>query len=157
MSRYQNVFRYCRQGVPQWKIEEVDERSVEPTLLKNIKELLKKLPYIASSPRTKSTDQPPVNCSLYRCRLILPRNSPLTQEMIGEVMPSKRMAKRAVALKACIHLHELKELDDIHLLPVLRKRTFWALSQYSSFFFLVTINFFLCFMKKRFCNRVSIL
>lgn len=35
-------------------------------------------------------------------------------------MPTKRLAKRAVALKACIMLHKLKELDDVHLFPIPR-------------------------------------
>ena len=33
-------------------------------------------------------------------------------------MPSKRLAKRAAALELCIRLHQLKELDDEHLLPI---------------------------------------
>lgn len=54
----------------------------------------------------------------YQCRLILPLNSPMREEMVGDVMPSKRLAKRSVALKTCIKLHEMQELDDKHLLPV---------------------------------------
>ncbi|KAK4037186.1 hypothetical protein OUZ56_029226 [Daphnia magna] len=57
---------------------------------------------------------------LYQCRLILPLNSPLREEIIADVMPTKRLAKRAVALKACIMLHKLKELDDVHLFPIPR-------------------------------------
>ncbi len=105
--------------VPQWDVKEVDQQSVDPTLLKNIKELLKQLPYIASEAKTGKVQ---VNCALFRCHLRLPQNSPLKEELIGQVMPTKRLAKRAVALSACIRLHELKELDDIHLLPITRKR-----------------------------------
>jgi endoribonuclease Dicer len=35
-------------------------------------------------------------------------------------MPGKRLAQMAVALKACMELHEAKELDD-HLQPVGRE------------------------------------
>ena len=38
--------------------------------------------------------------------------------MVGPLLPSKRSAKRAVALDACRKLHKLQELDDVHLLPV---------------------------------------
>lgn len=38
-------------------------------------------------------------------------------------MPTKRLAKRAAALKMCIKLHELKELDDLHLLPVRHQKS----------------------------------
>lgn len=53
----------------------------------------------------------------YQCSLLLPLNSPLRDEVIGKVMPSKRLAKRSVALKACRLLHEKEEFDDEHLLP----------------------------------------
>jgi len=56
--------------------------------------------------------------SLFQCSLILPLNSPLREEIVGETMPSKRLAKRAAALKTCIRLHEIKELTDSHLFPV---------------------------------------
>ena len=49
---------------------------------------------------------------------MLPLNSPLRDEMVGPLLPSKRSAKRAVALDACQKLHKLQELDDVHLLPV---------------------------------------
>jgi endoribonuclease Dicer len=55
---------------------------------------------------------------LYQCSILLPLNSPLREEIFGQVMPSKKLAKRAAALKMCIKLHELKELDDLHLLPI---------------------------------------
>lgn len=55
---------------------------------------------------------------LYECRLALPKSSPLQEEIIGEPMPTKRLAKRTAALRACQLLHTLKEFDDIHLLPV---------------------------------------
>lgn len=54
----------------------------------------------------------------FRCKLLLPLNSPLREELVSEIMPSKRLAKQEVALKACIRLHQLGELDDNHLLPL---------------------------------------
>lgn len=56
----------------------------------------------------------------FACRLILPLSSPLREEIMGDVMPTKRLAKHAAALKACKLLHQLKELDDFHLQPVSR-------------------------------------
>jgi endoribonuclease Dicer len=55
--------------------------------------------------------------NFYRFRLLLPLNSPLREEIVGPFLPSKRSAKRAVALEACTKLHKLQELDDVHLLP----------------------------------------
>ena len=54
----------------------------------------------------------------FKCSILLPLNSPLREEIVGQVMPTKRLAKKAAALKMCIKLHELRELDDLHLLPV---------------------------------------
>lgn len=51
---------------------------------------------------------------------MLPLSSPLREEVVGSVMPTKRLAKRAAALKACIALHQLQELDDAHFFPVTR-------------------------------------
>ncbi|XP_054153057.1 endoribonuclease Dicer-like [Oppia nitens] len=48
----------------------------------------------------------------YVCRLRLPINSQIRNEIISVVMPNKRTAKKAVALKACEILHKMKELDD---------------------------------------------
>ena len=53
----------------------------------------------------------------YRCSLFLPINSPLRQIILGRVMPSKGLAKRSVALKACKMLHRLKELDN-NMFPI---------------------------------------
>ncbi|KAI9563248.1 hypothetical protein GHT06_010706 [Daphnia sinensis] len=116
------VNRYCSQLVshgpsvlfPTWNIEEVDENRVDPLLLKRIKELVKQLP-IAKPPRNQAAS---VSYGLYQCRLLLPKSSPLQEEIVGEPMPTKRLAKRTVALRACQRLHVLKELDDLHLLPV---------------------------------------
>ncbi|XP_057374674.1 endoribonuclease Dicer-like [Daphnia carinata] len=55
---------------------------------------------------------------LYQCRILLPLNAPLREELISKVMPSKRLARQEVALQACIRLHKLGELDDQHLLPL---------------------------------------
>lgn len=57
---------------------------------------------------------------LFRYRLQLPINCPLRGETIvsRDWWPLKRSAKRATALEACKKLHELGELDPIHLLPV---------------------------------------
>lgn len=54
----------------------------------------------------------------FRCTLLLPLNCPLRDELIGRVMPSKRLAKQEVSLQACIRLHKLGELDDQHLMPL---------------------------------------
>lgn len=52
----------------------------------------------------------------YCCSLRLPINSPLKRRILGDVMPSKLLAKQAVALKACQELHQMGELDD-NLMP----------------------------------------
>lgn len=97
---------------PQLTTKKVSESEVDPIQLKKIKEVLEKLPTDISGYSSIS--------NLYQCRLLLPLNSPLRDEVVGDVMPTKRLAKRAVALKASIKLHELKELDDDHLFPVPR-------------------------------------
>lgn len=104
----------------------MDESQVDPLLLKRIKELMKQLPVVVVKPR--STKESADNSTLFQGRLSLPKSSPLQEEVVGVPMPTKRLAKRAVALKACERLHQLKELDDVHLLPVShRKRQliFW--------------------------------
>ena len=55
--------------------------------------------------------------TFYQCTLLLPLNCPLRDELIGLVMPSKRLAKQHVSLYACTLLHQLGELDDQHLRP----------------------------------------
>ena len=83
---------------------EVREDQIEPIWLSRIQELLKTLP-------------PEAECKYFECRLVLPLNSPLKEEVVSCIMPSQRLAKRSVALKTCVRLHELKELDDVHLFP----------------------------------------
>lgn len=102
---------------PKLTTKKVDESVVDPAHLKNIKDILKKIPsdISGSSPANGVSIG-----GLYQCCLILPLNSPLREEITGDVMPTKRLAKRAVALKTCIMLHKLKELDDVHLFPVPR-------------------------------------
>ena len=53
----------------------------------------------------------------YVCKLRLPINSQIRQEIISNPMPTKLIAKKAAALKACEILHKKKELDD-NFLPV---------------------------------------
>lgn len=60
---------------------------------------------------------------LFQCRLLLPLNAPLREELVSKVMPSKRLARQEVALQACIGLHRLGELDDQHLLPLSKNIT----------------------------------
>ncbi|XP_033733992.1 LOW QUALITY PROTEIN: endoribonuclease Dicer-like [Pecten maximus] len=55
--------------------------------------------------------------TVYRATLRLPINSPLKEEIQGIHMPTKMLAKQAVALKACEILHKSGEIDD-QLLPV---------------------------------------
>ena len=98
---------------PKWTLKKVDESVVDPSWLRKIRELLKSLPESSSSAINVA-----INCGLFQCSLILPLNSPLREEVTGEVMPTKRLAKRAVALKTCKILHRLKELDDAHLFPI---------------------------------------
>lgn len=100
--------------VPTWNIKEVDENLIDPLLLQRIKELVKRLPIPKPPPNQVAT----VSYGLYQCQLLLPKSSPLQEEIVGEPMPTKRLAKRTVALRVCQRLHTLKELDDLHLLPV---------------------------------------
>jgi endoribonuclease Dicer len=97
---------------PQLTTKKVAESDVDPIQLQKIKDILKKLP-------TDASKYSSIN-NLFQCNLFLPLNSPLRDEVIGDVMPTKRLAKRAVALKASIKLHELKELNDNHLFPMPR-------------------------------------
>ncbi|XP_031782799.1 endoribonuclease Dicer [Nasonia vitripennis] len=57
-----------------------------------------------------------VSPSAYRVLLTLPPISPLNDTIIGDVMQSVDIAKRSAALKACIKLYEIGELND-HLKP----------------------------------------
>lgn len=117
--------RYCNQLpsdvvlVPRWTIKELDEKEVDPTRLRVIRDTLKKLPKSTTQNLAKSYKKPEENqISFFQCSVILPLNAPLREEIVGEVMPTKRLAKRSAALKTCVALHQLKELDDLHLLPV---------------------------------------
>ncbi|XP_053977112.1 endoribonuclease Dicer [Hylaeus volcanicus] len=53
---------------------------------------------------------------LYKISLKLPVVSPLKTEIFGDAMESISIAKRSVAMKACIELHKIGELSD-RLLP----------------------------------------
>ncbi|XP_062617556.1 endoribonuclease Dicer-like [Saccostrea cucullata] len=50
--------------------------------------------------------------TFYTATLSLPINSPYKHPIQGEPMPTKNLAKRAVALKLCECLHKAGELDD---------------------------------------------
>ncbi|XP_074663232.1 endoribonuclease Dicer-S-like [Tubulanus polymorphus] len=54
---------------------------------------------------------------LFTCTLQLPINSVVKQQIVGDPMVRKKLAKMSVALKTCKILHEANELDD-RLLPV---------------------------------------
>ncbi|XP_052107136.1 endoribonuclease Dicer-like isoform X2 [Mytilus californianus] len=54
---------------------------------------------------------------MYQAKLRLPINSPIKLQITSDFMPTKSLAKRAVALKMCENLHEEGELDD-QLAPV---------------------------------------
>nr|AQX45494.1 Dicer-1 [Artemia franciscana] len=55
-----------------------------------------------------------------RCRLRLPINSPLRDEVVGPWMKTHNSAKKAAALKACNSLHKMYEIDD-NFQPVTRE------------------------------------
>ncbi|OWF53355.1 endoribonuclease Dicer-like [Mizuhopecten yessoensis] len=55
--------------------------------------------------------------TVYSATLRLPINSPLKEEIQGIPMPTRMLAKQAVALKACEILHKSGEIDD-QLLPI---------------------------------------
>lgn len=97
---------------PKWTMSLGDETQADPAWMQKIYSALRNAPTMADGTRFK------FNGKLFQCRLFLPLNSPLREEVVGDIMPSKRLAKQAVALKTCIKLHELKELDDVHLFPV---------------------------------------
>lgn len=86
-------------------MKEVREDQVDPEWLRKIRDLEAQL-----LPDTEESQ-------LFECRIVLPLNSPLKEEVVSCVMPSQRLAKRSAALKTCVKLHELKELDDVHLFP----------------------------------------
>ena len=90
-------------------VNTVKASQVEPSWMRLLQSVISQLP---DSRTTTHTGE------LYQCSILLPLNSPLREEIFGQVMPTKKLAKRAAALKMCIKLHELKELDDLHLLPI---------------------------------------
>ncbi|PFX27170.1 Endoribonuclease Dicer [Stylophora pistillata] len=81
--------------------------------------------YCSKLPRDRFTAPKPVykveeiGKDVYWCKLTLPINCQLREDIIGEPMLSKNQAKMAAALKAWKMLHKIGELDD-DLLP---KRT----------------------------------
>ncbi len=89
---------------PYWMVDEISSAKLQKIEI-NHREHLK---LIGSS----------VNNRLFQCTVYLPLNSPVRDQIVGRVMPSKRLAKQDAALKACIRLHESGELDDQHLLPL---------------------------------------
>jgi endoribonuclease Dicer len=103
------VLRYCSKLsdktvlVPRWTEEEICRDAVNPDWLDKINAAMELYP-----PSKK----------LYRVHLLLPLSSPLREEIVGPALPSKLYAKRAVALEACKKLHQLGELDNVHLLPI---------------------------------------
>ncbi|XP_048244529.1 serine-rich adhesin for platelets-like isoform X2 [Haliotis rufescens] len=60
---------------------------------------------------------PDTDAQMFEASLRLPVNSSIKQEIMGVAMPSKKLAKMAVALKMCEKLHKAGELDD-NLMPV---------------------------------------
>ncbi|XP_071079246.1 endoribonuclease Dicer-like isoform X2 [Haliotis cracherodii] len=60
---------------------------------------------------------PDMDTQMFVASLRLPVNSSIKQEIMGVAMPSKKLAKMAVALKMCEKLHKAGELDD-NLMPV---------------------------------------
>lgn len=99
---------------PQWELKTVELQQVSASWLCRIHEALKKLP------KGKCSSG---NVELFQCSILLPLNSPLRDEVAGDVMPSKRLAKRSAAQRVCQLLHEMKEFDDVHLLPKVRETT----------------------------------
>lgn len=55
--------------------------------------------------------------TMYQAKLRLPINSPIKLQVTSDLMPTKSLAKRAVALKMCELLHREGELDD-QLAPI---------------------------------------
>ena len=89
---------------PEWKLAEMRQLDgVEEQYLEYVRAL--------SSARPR----------YFQCRLLLPLNSPLRDEIVGQVMPSKRLAKRVTAMATCIRLHQISALDDRHLLPMTKR------------------------------------
>jgi endoribonuclease Dicer len=93
--------------VPEWKVNEIFDLTEVNCRYLNYLNVTKRDP----------------NMHYFQCKLTFPLNSPLREEMIGPVMPSKRLAKRIVALEACAKLHQIGELDDEHLLPKKKRST----------------------------------
>lgn len=51
------------------------------------------------------------------CSIQLPINSPCKELIVGPVMPSVELSKRATALEVCKLLHKMKEIDD-YMMPI---------------------------------------
>jgi endoribonuclease Dicer len=69
----------------------------------------------------------------FYCAIFLPINSPLKRLVVGQVMPSQALARRAAAYSVCVALRQLGELDPMMLplgkesvLPPAPPRPDWA-------------------------------
>ncbi|XP_041980153.1 endoribonuclease Dicer [Aricia agestis] len=59
----------------------------------------------------------PQNSELRRTIIILPLACPVKEDIVGDYFEVLKNAKRSAALKACMKLHEVGELDEVTLLP----------------------------------------
>ncbi|KAJ2090156.1 Dicer-like protein 1, partial [Coemansia sp. S100] len=69
-----------------------------------------------TAPKKKKKKPKPIPVTLYRCTVTLPANAALRQ-VVGPLMPNKKLAKQVTAFRAAKKLHQLGAIDD-NLVPV---------------------------------------
>ncbi|KAJ2099046.1 Dicer-like protein 1 [Coemansia sp. S100] len=69
-----------------------------------------------TAPKKKKKKPKPIPVTLYRCTVTLPANAALRQ-VVGPMMPNKKLAKQVTAFRVAKKLHQLGAIDD-NLVPV---------------------------------------
>ncbi|KAJ2608641.1 Dicer-like protein 1, partial [Coemansia sp. RSA 1804] len=95
------------------------ERSSEPPLDGDAVAIIADVDFWepASNKKKKKKKAPkPIQTTVYRCTVTLPANSAIRQ-VVGPLMPNKKLAKQAAAYRTAKKLHQLGAIDD-NLCPV---------------------------------------
>ncbi|XP_035677529.1 endoribonuclease Dicer-like [Branchiostoma floridae] len=112
----------CDDMVPPYMPRQVDggPRVTMTSAIGLVNRYCSKLPsdvFTHLTPKSRVDSVSDADGNKYMATLYLPINSSLRDPIQGPVMPTRRLAEKAVALKACQLLHQAGELDD-NLLPV---------------------------------------
>ncbi|XP_078671533.1 endoribonuclease Dicer-like [Branchiostoma floridae x Branchiostoma belcheri] len=112
----------CDDMVPPYMPRQVDggPRVTMTSAIGLVNRYCSKLPsdvFTHLTPKSRVDSASGADGTKYVATLYLPINSSLRDPIRGPAMPTRRLAEKAVALKACQLLHQAGELDD-NLLPV---------------------------------------